>query len=312
MILKLSLDHAGPLHFQEGLPNGFNGKVLPGGSALCCIEEFGTLTIQEIKSELYVISFQTFDFLKSVSLQWKPAEPKPFSCFAIKNDLLEFIPGFGKIRIRQGQVSFQGQAIAGGRAEFEKGKSYESLYTGYDPPLLEDFDPIAVTSPQWAGKALLRWIDDIFSNDLRPDFRRRYFENKVREYLLLQFGSRGTGLEKKHGLLPHELAAVYETLRIISADMKEHIPIAELANRMKLKNFHLKNIFQRFVGMNIYEYQLYKKMMEARNLLLQTELGEKEIAAKLGYRSNSSFTTAFRKYFGSTPSALRVKKFPKG
>ncbi|MES1250333.1 MAG: AraC family transcriptional regulator, partial [Chitinophaga rupis] len=262
---------------MHGLPTGYNGKVLPGGHAVSCIEDFGTMVIQESSSELYSISYQYFQFQQPLTLRWQPLESKPFSCFAIRSDLHETIEGYGPVKIKQGQYNFQGQSIEGGTASYEKKKVYESLYTGYSPALLEGIDASTVTKPQWAGRNLLQWVNDIFAHDLRPDFRQKYYENKVRESILLQFGCIAFNQPKKDDLLPHERDAVYETLRIISEDMKEHIPIDEIAKRLKLKNFHLKSIFRRAMGMNIYEYQLYKKMMEARELLLHTDLGEKEI-----------------------------------
>ena len=308
MVLQLKTEYGKRFRFLEGLPSGYNGKVLPGSHAISCIEDFGTMVIQEISSDIYSISYQYFQFLQPFTLQWRPVESRPFSCFAIRNDLHETIEGYGALKIKQGQYNFQGQSITGGTASYEKKKVYESLYTGYGPALMEGIDASAVTRPQWAGRSLLQWINDIFSHELRPDFRQKYYENKVRESILLQFGTIAFNQPKKDGLLPHEQEAVYETLRIISADSKEHIPLDEIAKRLKLKNFHLKSIFLRAIGMNIYEYQLYKKMMEARSLLLNTDKGEKEIAAMLGYSSNASFTTAFRKYFGITPSALRNQR----
>jgi len=305
MVLNLSYENGQPLNFLQGLPNDYKGRILPGSISWSCIEDYGRLIIQELHAELYSISFQSFQFFKPAILQWKAHVPRPFSCFALTNDLSEIIAGYGKIRIRQGQVNFQGKDIDGGLVSYQKGNFYESLYTGYEHSILEGFDPGSITRPQWAGKGLLQWVDHIFMDEIRADFRRQYYETKVKEYLLLQFGNVVRERQKDSGLHPHELAAVYETLQIISRDMKEHIPIDELARRIGLKNFHLKSIFLRRMGMNIYEYQLYRKMMEARRLLLNSDKGEKEIASILGYSGTASLTTAFRKYFKITPSTLR-------
>jgi AraC-like DNA-binding protein len=308
VVLQLNSEDGKRFHFLQGLPSGYNGKILPGSHAITCIEDFGTMIIQEQSSDLYSISYQCFQFIQPLTLRWRPVEPRPFSCFAIRNDLDEYITGFGPVKIKQGQYNFQGRLVEGGTVSFEKKKVYESLYTGYSPLLMKGIDPSLVTTPQWAGRNLLQWINDIFTNELRADFHIPYYENKVREYLLLQFGTVAFNQPKTDGLLPHEREAVYETLRIISQDMKEHIPIDEIAKRLKLKNFHLKNIFRRAMGMNIYEYQLYKKMMEARDLVLNTDLFEKEIADRLGYSGEASFSTAFLRYFGMRPSQLRKTK----
>ena len=92
--------------FLEGLPSGYNGKVLPGSHAISYIENFWTMVIQEISLDVYSINYQYyqyFQFLQPFTLRWRPAEARPFSCFAIRNDLHETIEGYGALKISQVQ-----------------------------------------------------------------------------------------------------------------------------------------------------------------------------------------------------------------
>jgi AraC family transcriptional regulator len=46
-------------------------------------------------------------------------------------------------------------------------------------------------------------------------------------------------------------------------------------------------------------------MNQARDLLLQSALPVTQIGARIGFRETSSFTRAYRKYAGVTPSEYR-------
>jgi AraC-like DNA-binding protein len=72
-----------------------------------------------------------------------------------------------------------------------------------------------------------------------------------------------------------------------------------------LNEFRLKKLFKNIFGVGPYEYLVRKRFQKAK-ILLESGLSVKEVAAQVGYRP-SDFTTAFREYFGFTPSSV-IKK----
>ena len=79
----------------------------------------------------------------------------------------------------------------------------------------------------------------------------------------------------------------------------------ELADLTNLNVSYLCKLFKQETGKTIKEYVTAAKMDTAQNLLKYSDLSCSEIAASLGYCSQSAFTYAFRLFTGTTPGKYR-------
>jgi AraC-like DNA-binding protein len=70
----------------------------------------------------------------------------------------------------------------------------------------------------------------------------------------------------------------------------------------------LQKHFQHFFGVPINEYQQWKRMEAASDMLQEGRLTIQKIAYKCGYSSPSSFTRAFKAVFGTTPAKGKKPK----
>ena len=77
--------------------------------------------------------------------------------------------------------------------------------------------------------------------------------------------------------------------------------IAQLAGMLATNETKLKNGFKSLYGMTIFEYRHRCRMQKAIELLESTELPVGIVAERIGYQHQTTFTTAFRKYFGFCP-----------
>src|SRR5499427_4330522 len=97
--------------------------------------------------------------------------------------------------------------------------------------------------------------------------------------------------------------------RIVSAYIEEHIaeqvPLATLAHRVRLSPYHFCRAFKRSFGMPPHRYHNARRIEHAKTLLLLNDRSATEIALKVGFSETSSFTAAFRKATGTTPTAYR-------
>ena len=57
--------------------------------------------------------------------------------------------------------------------------------------------------------------------------------------------------------------------------------------------------------MSFTDYLLQKRMQEASNLLINTNIKVKSISEDIGYQNQEHFIRTFRKYYGVSPSAYR-------
>lgn len=86
----------------------------------------------------------------------------------------------------------------------------------------------------------------------------------------------------------------------------DQLGAATLAQRLHISAQYFGQLFMEFAGKSVSEYIIQVRMEKARNYLLaRPDLEIMEVAAKVGYHSASYFSTAFRKYYGVSPSKLR-------
>jgi AraC family transcriptional regulator len=97
--------------------------------------------------------------------------------------------------------------------------------------------------------------------------------------------------------------------RIVAAYIEEHIaeqiPLAILARFVRLSAYHFCRAFKRSFGMPPHRYHNARRIEHAKMLLAQPTCSVTEIALKVGFSETSSFTAAFRKTTGSTPTDYR-------
>lgn len=96
--------------------------------------------------------------------------------------------------------------------------------------------------------------------------------------------------------------------QIITADLRQHHPIHELAERFCVSDTSLKNYFRGVYGQNISIYLRDLRMNTAAQLLATTRLSICEIAEQVGYLNQSKFATVFKKQFHMSPLEYRRAK----
>ena len=71
--------------------------------------------------------------------------------------------------------------------------------------------------------------------------------------------------------------------------------------------YYLNRLFTRHTGSTIHQYILDVRISHARNILLNTDLPLSVIAEKVGFSSNTYFSTYFRQTTGLSPTQFRKK-----
>lgn len=79
-----------------------------------------------------------------------------------------------------------------------------------------------------------------------------------------------------------------------------------LADRLNISSAYFGKLFTEFTGTRMLDYVLKVRMEKARELLLaEPGCDIAHIAERVGYNNSTYFTTAFKKYYGVTPSRFR-------
>ena len=94
--------------------------------------------------------------------------------------------------------------------------------------------------------------------------------------------------------------------------MKEHISarrtVQELASRFHMSTSHYTARFKKRTGMSPMDYFIRMKVQYACQLLSQSDLRIKEVAAKIGYDDPFHFSKIFKKVTGKSPAQYKEAK----
>ena len=128
--------------------------------------------------------------------------------------------------------------------------------------------------------------------------------------LLLQIlGEVGRDLHSPEAEFPKpqtsENSRILDILRYIDSHLTEDLTIDGLSEQFYISKFHMMRLFRQEVGQTIHNYLCDRRLIQARDLINQG-LSATESCFRSGFRSYSSFTRAYGKRFGTTPTGRSV------
>lgn len=112
-----------------------------------------------------------------------------------------------------------------------------------------------------------------------------------------------SGFEARCGLAPRDVQRVTEYMR---AHLDAEITLDELAGLLGLGRFHFCKAFKASTGAAPHAWLTSLRMQVAAAALRGKDCSILGVALSVGYRTQSSFASAFRKQHGVTPSEFRA------
>ncbi|KRE44800.1 AraC family transcriptional regulator [Paenibacillus sp. Soil522] len=95
-------------------------------------------------------------------------------------------------------------------------------------------------------------------------------------------------------------------MRAILAYIDEHpaspLGLSQLAKRASVTPAHFSRVFKKLTGMNVTEYVTTKRIIRAKELLVESDANIADIAERCGFESLPHFHRMFKKLTGMTPS----------
>jgi AraC family transcriptional regulator len=91
----------------------------------------------------------------------------------------------------------------------------------------------------------------------------------------------------------------------IEQHLSEDVPLPALAELVGLSPYHFARAFKQSFGLPPHRYLTTRRIEKAKSLLARPAVSVTEIGLGLGFSEVSSFTTAFRKHAGVTPTEYR-------
>lgn len=85
----------------------------------------------------------------------------------------------------------------------------------------------------------------------------------------------------------------------------EAISLQDLASIFHMNHYYFSHIFKVETGISPMKYVMHRRIGEAQNMLMNTDVTIGTIAEKLGFGDNCHFSSMFKKYVGITPTQYR-------
>lgn len=153
-------------------------------------------------------------------------------------------------------------------------------------------------------------VERIRTCTLTGSLRALYLDGIYEELFALRLQQICRGVYGRTSICPGTLRQlerrrIAEAQEILDAEYRSPPTIPQLARRVGLNTTCLKAGFRVEVGTTVFAYVRARRMLEAKQLLLDTEMSVGEVAAAVGYSNPGAFSYAFKQELGFCPSLLK-------
>ncbi len=105
-----------------------------------------------------------------------------------------------------------------------------------------------------------------------------------------------------------KLTPVHQLKHILDGDLAEEFILNKYAAEHNFSSEHLIRLFRNEFATTPQAYRLRRRLNEARQLLLYSELTIKEIAGMVGFSDQYSFSHSFKTHYGQSPQQFRKEQ----
>ncbi len=98
--------------------------------------------------------------------------------------------------------------------------------------------------------------------------------------------------------------------KLIDKSFKENHSVSFYADKLNITSGHLNDLCKSHLGKSAKQYIQYRIILEAKRLILYTDLQIEEIASELNFDDSSYFIRKFKQITGFTPLSFRQTRYP--
>lgn len=101
------------------------------------------------------------------------------------------------------------------------------------------------------------------------------------------------------------ISILQQAIQFMEENLTEPITYQDVARHLNISGYHFHRIFSMVTGITAHEYLRNRRLSLAGQELITSNLKIIDLAVKYGYETADSFTKAFARFHGVTPSAAR-------
>jgi AraC family transcriptional regulator len=136
----------------------------------------------------------------------------------------------------------------------------------------------------------------------------RLYADSLAAVLAVQLVRRYSYFQDVHisrgGMAPRKLRKAVEFMND-HLEREQDVSLPAVAEAVGMSYFHFSRAFKQSTGVSPNNYLVERRIERAKKFLAETDIPVVEVALRVGFASQSHFTTTFRKLVGNTPKAYR-------
>ena len=183
----------------------------------------------------------------------------------------------------------------------DMGEVNETLETDIDQ--LELIPEFKTRNPQIEAIAMML-LGELQNSQSSSQLYLDSLANIFAVHLLRQYTTKKPQLPIYEGGLPKR--QLQKVLDYIDTNLDQNIKLSDLAELLKLSQFHFSRLFKQSIGISPYQYLIKQRIELAKKLLKKTDKFIIDIAFICGFNSHSHLSKKFREFTGMTPKAYRL------
>lgn len=138
---------------------------------------------------------------------------------------------------------------------------------------------------------------------IADNLKESYIKSKVKELIFLSLSaySTNTTCNPRQVLNKIDIDKLKAVKDFLSINYLSALTLEGISRKFLLNDFKLKKGFKEVYGLTVFGYIHELRMQHAYTLIISSGLTVGEIAAVIGYTSDSSFIRAFKLFYGQSP-----------
>lgn len=112
----------------------------------------------------------------------------------------------------------------------------------------------------------------------------------------------------KEGENVNWVTTLQEAIDYIEANINENLNSERIAKKVHISSYYFQRMFTLLCSCTVGEYIRNRRLTLAAMALIENDETILDIGLRYGYESNESFTRAFQRYHGITPSMVKKRK----
>ncbi|UFT99950.1 AraC family transcriptional regulator [Radiobacillus kanasensis] len=107
--------------------------------------------------------------------------------------------------------------------------------------------------------------------------------------------------------MDHHYEVIESSLVYIENNIQQPLSLESVSNNFNMSKYYFHRLFSAMMGCSLNRYILSRRLNVSLQFIQNDHLSLTDIAYQLNFGTQSSFTRAFKRQYGITPSSLRTK-----